>query len=539
MTDQQGQRDMAENRSHSSHRSLKDEIEKANSLTLTSINQKTNNKPTNNIEPTKKMFIHDPKPSSIITRSKSQKAQTQSQKIDAPNEQKSNVQNDTFSLVRNSRSREHKKKPYARTQSKDAHAQRATSSRAHSLDTHSLTYSLPTHNAFDALSNCDDAMSVNTVSSLASRKRGKAISTSNDDSKKQKLEIKAKPPPITIKRASRQNVIEFMSDRKAKMNDYILKFSSEGVKIHSKDTNAFSFLRDILKDGKAKFFTHLLREDQMTKIVLHGLYNMEIDELKEHLNEADIKPADIKKMSIKNKLYSDHCLYLLYFPKSDKVKISELRETTAINQVRVRWEYFKNKRQGPIQCNRCMSFGHGGKYCFLDPVCIRCGDSHESKDCPHLIDPNTNQARDKINNELVKCGLCGQNHTANYSGCEKRIEFINRQASYRSRTQRRNQPAFRPAPQLNGFNFPAIHQNLQMPAWSHPPVQRQPQLQFQQQLPSSQMRQNQPSSQDLFEPNELLEIFQELMSSLKAARSREEQIYALGQTVIKHCYGSR
>lgn len=162
---------------------------------------------------------------------------------------------------------------------------------------------------------------------------------------------------------------------------------------------------------------------------------------------------------------SDRGLYLLHFPKTQKVKISDLRQVTAISQVRVKWDYYKNKRKGPIQCTRCMQYGHGSQSCFLDPVCVRCAGSHLSRECPKIADLMTNEIHPKIPEEEVKCGLCGSNHTANYSQCEKRQEFINRQKTYRDRTQRRNrrnQPRpqnhhFKDAPQLKDYNinFPA------------------------------------------------------------------------------------
>jgi hypothetical protein len=317
----------------------------------------------------------------------------------------------------------HSQKPYDR-------------SRSQNTNTNAYTYTLPVQNAYGALANYndDDVMSCTSNTSRNTRKRANQYATSNtanaasNDSKKQKIASESKPPPITIKNATRGDVDEFLTEINADKSQFTLKFTNEGVKVHPKSIDAFKMLRNSLQAGNAKFFTHLLREDQMTKVVLHGLYDMEINELKALLNELDINPSDIKKMSIRKQKYHDHCLYLLYFPKQNaKILISNLNETTSINYVRIKWELFNHKRKGPIQCNRCMQYGHGGKFCHLDPICIRCGDSHESKNCPHLRIPNSNELRDKIPNEVIRCGLCGQNHTANYSRCEQRIAFIRRQ----------------------------------------------------------------------------------------------------------------
>jgi hypothetical protein len=391
-----------------------------------------------------------------------------------------------------------------RSRSRNTSTRKKNYSRNHSQE--SLTFTLPTQNTYDALTDRDDELSVASFNSRF-----------HQDQNKQR---NSKPPPISIKQATRGDVMKFFDSIRADKSKYTIKFVPDGVKIHPEDTNSHNLLRNELQKAKAKFFTHELRENQLTKIVLHGMYDMETSDLKLLLNELEIYPSDIKKMTIKNKRFDDHSLYLLYFSKLDKIKVANLRETNVINCIKVRWEYFDNKRRGPIQCNRCMQFGHGGKLCFLDPVCIRCGGSHASKECPHLYDPITKQLRERISAEHVKCGLCGQNHTANYAKCLKRKEFEQRQNNYRSKTQRVNhQRQFQPAPQLNDFNFPQMAQSSK-PAWSNQAPQVQP---------------PQPS-QDLFEPGELLNILRELMSSLRTATTREQQINALGQIVIKYCY---
>jgi len=66
-----------------------------------------------------------------------------------------------------------------------------------------------------------------------------------------------------------------------------------------------------------------------------------------------------------------------------------------------------HKRKGPVQCTDCQEYGHTRAYCTLRPVCVICGELHDSAYCmTNKSDPNTK-----------KCGNCGGNHTANYRGC--------------------------------------------------------------------------------------------------------------------------
>jgi hypothetical protein len=245
-----------------------------------------------------------------------------------------------------------------------------------------------------------------------------------------------------------------------------------------------------------------------------------------HLKELKLNPLSLKKMTIKDKKYSDHCVYLVYFKNMDKMSIAKLRqEASIINYVKVRWDFYNKKRKGPIQCSKCMQYGHGGKNCYLKPKCIRCGESHSSIECPLLIDPATNARLTRIPDEKLKCALCGQQHAANYSRCEKRLEFMRRQEVYRNRIQRRptNRVShFHDAMQLKNFNFPPIN-NATGSAWSNPPP-----------ITTSDHTIQNESSTDLFSTDELLKIFQELMTSLGKATSKIQQITILGQIAIKY-----
>jgi hypothetical protein len=414
--------------------------------------------------------------------------------------------------------------------------------------TNTINDALLSRNMYAALSDDDDDM----MSNLSLEFVNKRQSENSTKAKKRKIQNpgqengnssskSSKPPPIFLKGISRADVEKILSSLDAERRNYLSKNLPDGIKVFAADTANYKLLREYLQANQAKFQTHLLREEQTTKVVLHGLHEMALSELKLELSRFQIFPVDIKTMNIRQKLYGDQCTYLLYFKKIDHVKISKLRETTAICYTRVRWEYYSNRRKGPLQCSNCMAYGHGGRCCFLDPRCIRCGQSHKSSECPLLdfINPQTNEIekRNRIPENLLKCGLCGQNHAANFANCEMRKQFVERQQKYRQRTQK--QPKVSQSPQWKSFDFPTIpqvHRNGNGTAWSNylyepPSIQQQPQMRD--------PRRNQSQNGDLFSPDELLNIFRELMSTLKTAQSREDQIYVLGQLVIKHCYGSR
>lgn len=438
-------------------------------------------------------------------------------------------------------------------------------------DPQTLRNALLASNKYVALSDSDDDMQSDVSLAFSNTHTNKSNNNNTaKKTKKRKLTVdnangnnsksSSKPPPIFLKGISRAEVDKILSSLDAERNKFISKNLPDGIKVFAADTASHLKLREKLIAMQAKFQTHLLREEQTTKVVLHGLHEMELKELKNELSRERIFPADIKKLTIRKKMYDDHCVYLLYFKKTDKIRVADLRKTTAICYTRVRWEYYSIKRKAgenegkaPIQCSNCMQFGHGGRNCFLDPVCIRCGESHKSIDCPLLsiINPETKAVErlTRIDDAKLKCGLCGQNHAANFSKCEKRKEFIDRRNKFNTKMQKKSksstQVGFKAAPELAQFNFPQINRSKRNgDAWTNfleEPYSIQQNAHSSRQNQGSQQNRQQASANDddLFDANELLSIFRELMSTLKTAKTRDEQIFALGQLVIKHCYGSR
>lgn len=398
----------------------------------------------------------------------------------------------------------------------------------------------PAHeNYYEILSDNDDdihsQISSRSAMSFQTQSRKRKLANDNPLTKKPKnsvtTAIMPKPPPITIPAMNRANAATFINSLPDSSN-FEIRLSPDGIKIFAPTTDSYKAAKIKLQESGTKFFTHLLQEEQTSKFILHGYFAAELSDVHNHLKDAGVDPVRIKNISVRNKKYDDHAVYLVHFLKSDKMKLSTLQSNVKIiNHVRVRWEFYQSKRNGPIQCSNCMSYGHGGASCYLSPKCIRCGNSHKSNSCPLAIDNNTNSVLARIPDDQVRCGLCGQNHPANFSGCVKRIEFIERQRNYRARAQARNRYTqqanhntqirhFTPAPQLNNSHFPSItpHQNSTDPAW--------------QQVPT-----NQPAQPDLFTTDELLHILRDMMGRLKACTTKEQQFFALSEIATKYIYG--
>lgn len=392
------------------------------------------------------------------------------------------------------------------------------------------TFNFPTYNKYTALSEEEDSDndSEHTMCSAGSKKM-KFTKTKTSTPANQAPTQQHKPPPLTIPSLPQHEVRKFLDGMTNDENKYEIRHSPDGTKIFPSNNAAFNAVKNKLVANKMSFFTHLLRDEQTTKFVLHGFYPCDVNELKKMLNEMKIMPAKISKLNVRNKRYDDHAVYLIHFLKKDQMKIATLRESArVIEYVRVRWEYYENKKKGPIQCSRCMQYGHGGNCCNLKPKCIRCGQEHISSECPH-INPDTK----RIPDEIVKCGLCGQNHPANFSGCEKRLAFIQRQNLYRSRTQRSQRPQatqarqFVHASQLDTANFPSINPTNPI-AWTSPANPQQ----------FNQNQHQAENSSELFTTAELITIMRDMMGRLRQCVTKEQQVFAISEICITYLYGS-
>lgn len=80
-------------------------------------------------------------------------------------------------------------------------------------------------------------------------------------------------------------------------------------------------------------------------------------------------------------------------------------------------------------CHRCLGYGHGTIGCYRKPKCVKCAKDHLTKDCPtsELVNP--------------KCGNCGADHPANFTGCPKyqeRLEEIEKLKALRKKVHKVN-----------------------------------------------------------------------------------------------------
>jgi len=220
-------------------------------------------------------------------------------------------------------------------------------------------------------------------------------------------------------------------------------------------------------------------------------------------------------MKVKTPKYEGHTNYIVYFKKSDNIKISQLRDIKSICQILVKWSFYSHNKGEVTQCSNCQGFGHGTQNCHLKPVCIKCAGNHQSKTCPLEKDE-----KGLIPSPKLVCIHCGQNHTANYHKCIKRKEYISKMQALKKPNTKRTPPE---PPQLNDTNFPflgnAQTSNQRVSAWINNSTNQQ----------TAQVNSN---NTELFSPQECLNIFNEFLTKISQCTSRQQQLQVIAQLAL-------
>lgn len=330
--------------------------------------------------------------------------------------------------------------------------------------------------------------------------------------------ITPKNPPIIItsKNVTAINTIcqEIVASKK-----YTLEILQRiGTRINVTNKNEYDLLRDALVVKGFEFFSYHTKDTKQKKIALKGLYLMNDDEIKSLLHAKNVVPDDVKAL----KLRHGNVLNILYF-KHGAIKLGDLRKIESINQVRVRWEFFENRRHNVLpQCRNCQMFGHSSVNCRRKPRCLTCSDFHKTKDCTFRIprEQLTKMNPNTIDRSKVRCVNCGEQHTANYRGCTERKNYEDIQIRLQQK-QNLNRPSL--SYKTNNEYFPGLPRSS--PQHSIPT------------RPSKQTYANiTQTNRNLFTPEELGIIWKEMIFGLQHCKTKVDQALKLGEIITKYIY---
>lgn len=242
---------------------------------------------------------------------------------------------------------------------------------------------------------------------------------------------KIKVPPIVVVDKSAAE-LRTLVQKSCSSNNFTLRNMTVGTRIDIMDHTEHTTVKSALLKGGISFYTYHTPTTKQLKFVLHGLNEMNVNELKQLLSSNEIVPEDIKMLNIKHKRFDKQAVYLLYFaPQS--MQLAKLKTIKHINHFAVKWEKYSPKQSNSIaQCRKCQRFGHSSVNCSMPPKCMVCAESHNTNDCnKRILKANLLQQQagstTQVDRSYIKCANCGNNHTSNYMGCEKRKAFLEAQ----------------------------------------------------------------------------------------------------------------
>ena len=169
-----------------------------------------------------------------------------------------------------------------------------------------------------------------------------------------------RPPPIEITGEKLENVKNEFAKIKNLTDVIQYRISvmrldksqvKETVKVYTQSEGDFKLTLAHLKTTKLQYNTHPLHSDKKTKVCLYGLNEVSVDDIKRELTVmSKIETSEVKMIKPKNSAVENR-IYILYYKKSDRIKVADLREAvTGIFHMRVRFEYYSPRKNGPTQC---------------------------------------------------------------------------------------------------------------------------------------------------------------------------------------------
>ncbi|XP_055374243.1 uncharacterized protein LOC129607328 [Condylostylus longicornis] len=222
-------------------------------------------------------------------------------------------------------------------------------------------------------------------------------------------------------------------------------------------------------------------------------------------------------MNIRNLRYDNQATYLLYFRRGS-IKLNDLRKTckTLFNTI-VYWDFYRSNGKGPTRCFRCQAYGHGSKWCYLSIKCIICAEPHDFKQCPEF---NIHKNKDETTN-----------YSANFMECPARKQYIELQNSLKRKFHGSNKPPVKLSRNTNVTNHVNKTDNNYV-RFTHSKLNS-----LNSSISYSDISKfNNVNNSNLFSANELINIFKDILTSLKNCESKEDQISVLAQITIKYIY---
>lgn len=337
------------------------------------------------------------------------------------------------------------------------------------------------------------------------------LSEAENDENKYKVVI----PPIVVDAVHGFQTVYNLIGR-----SYQYKRTSVGTRITSQTLVDYDSAKRKLISAGFTFYSHESKNTKLFKLVLYGLPKMDLEEIKEELKTAyNVDVVSIKEIVTKLSTVDD-ALYMLEFDRTKATK-KDVQKVRLLGHIVVRWKKPKKFNNGPTQCSKCTMYGHGAKNCYRKNVCVACSGNHDLAVC------QVNKTLDE-SSPAYKCFNCiknnrrNTNHRADDRRCPSRKDYLTIRENIYIKSR---PPPRRQMPQVfeNSLeNFP------QMPGSKIPTISH---FGYSEAVKAPNQHLN--TSSELFNIDELFNIFTGAIADLRKCESKMEQISVI-MTMLKY-----
>ncbi|KAJ3631965.1 hypothetical protein MTP99_013064 [Tenebrio molitor] len=210
----------------------------------------------------------------------------------------------------------------------------------------------------------------------------------------QKPPPESKIPPVIIRDASKwSSVSSAMTQKKIAFTK--AQSCVDGIRVNPVTSDDFRALIHLLEERKVPFHSFTLPEEKTLRAVFR---TVPLDDVKSDLENQGLAPIKVTRM-ISTRSKKPLPLILVEVLKDQK-QIFQLRSVCHLLITVER----PHKKGTTAQCHRCQRFHHSQQHCRAHPMCVKCGDKHDSQACK--------KAKTVPDN-------CGGAHTARYRGCPR------------------------------------------------------------------------------------------------------------------------
>ncbi|GFY34699.1 nucleic-acid-binding protein from transposon X-element [Trichonephila clavipes] len=184
------------------------------------------------------------------------------------------------------------------------------------------------------------------------------------------------PPPNTIDNVNLPNQLlkKLQETTQQKLRGRMV---GKGLRIYPETPEAYHAIRRYIDTEKLEAFTYQLLDEKELKAVIRGMPADTPPQEIIDLLTVGITVNECQEMT-NRKTGLPMPLFLITLPRNKINK--DIFNMTELCYLKIKVEPLRPKL-GPAQCFRCQGFYHSSKFCTRNPKCVKCGQTHLTRNC--------------------------------------------------------------------------------------------------------------------------------------------------------------